>query len=515
MSSIAATEKGPDVAANDGVSPAAFSKIPFWRTFHFRLSLVFGIPLVALIVVMGLFAYHSLVQTRLENFRQRLFSVALALAQTIDVDQLKQADLDSQDDPEWLVTLRSRLQEIVDREQDIESIYIMLPTENLEKLRFLIDASGQTRVAKKGEYYDATEIPFMLKGFEDVAVEDRVYSDSFGDTQSSYAPLRNHAGAVVGLVGVDVLSVSVDAIRNRVLWFCVMLFGSAVVVVTGLSLAVSRWVRAPLGHMFAAADAVARGDLDRRIDLRREDELGALAGQFDNMTERLRQQRCLRETFGVYVSRDLAARLLQNGEPPVLGGEECVATIMFLDLCGYTHVSERLTPNETVEMLNQFLGAMIEIVEAHEGCVLDIMGDAMIAVFGAPLPLADHAARAVDCSLRLREELTRLNREWERAGLARRWHADGIAEIEMRIGLHTGRLTVGNIGSRSRMKFSVIGDTVNIAARLEQLNKELNTSILFSGELKVLLPPGSTPALIDHGYVAVRGRRQPIRVWSV
>lgn len=492
-----------------------FPRIPFWRGFHFRLLLALGLPLLAVIVAMGLFTYRTLVDTRLANFRQRLSTVALALSQTVDISRAHEVDLDSPESPDWLHTLHRRLRVIAEREDDIESIYIMLPTEEPGRLRFLLDASILTRVAPKGERYDATDIPFMLKGFEEVTVEDRVYSDEFGDTQSSYAPLRDNAGAVVGVLGVDVLAVRVEAIRDRVLHFCLWLFGSAGLVVVVVSVVIGRWVRSPLRRLFAAANAVAAGDLDVRLKLDRGDELGVVAGQFDRMAERLRRQRCLQETFGLYVSRELADRLLESDCQPVLGGEACEATILFLDLCGYTRVSEQLTPEETIDMLNHYLGAVIAIIEEHQGCVLDIMGDAIIAVFGAPLPLADHSPKALDCAICVRECLDGLNADWERAGLARRWQEHGIARIEVRLGLHTGSLIAGNIGSASRMKFSVIGDTVNVAARLEQLNKELDTSILFTEELRSRLRSDQIPGLTDHGDVAVRGRSQPIRVWSV
>ncbi len=488
--------------------------MPFWRGFHFRLLLALGLPLLAVIVVMGLFTYRTLVDSRLATFRQRLASVALALSQTVDISRADEVDLDSPDSPEWVKDLHDRLRHIAEREGDIESIYIMLPTAELGRLRFLLDASILTRVASKGEYYDATDIPYMLKGFEEVTVEDRIYSDGFGDTQSSYAPLRDETGAVVGVLGVDVLAVRIEAIRDRVLSLCLLIFGPAALVVVVLTVLIGRWVRSPLQRLFAAANAVAAGDLDVRLSLDRRDEFGVVAGQFDRMTNRLRHQRCLRDTFGLYVSRELAERLLDPARLPALGGEECEGTILFLDLCGYTRVSEQLTPKETIDMLNHYLGAVIAIIEEHKGCVLDIMGDAIIAIFGAPLPLPDHAPKALDCALRVRKCLDRLNADWERQGIARRWQDEGIARIEVRLGLHTGLLIAGNIGSASRMKFSVVGDTVNVAARLEQLNKELNTGILFTEELRSRLRPEQTVGLTDHGQVAVRGRSQPIRVWS-
>jgi len=170
---------------------------------------------------------------------------------------------------------------------------------------------------------------------------------------------------------------------------------------------------------------------------------------------------------------------------------------------------------QVVEMLNQYLGAMSEVIEEHDGCVIEFIGDAILTVFGAPNTVPDHSEKAVCCALKMRARLLKLNTEWEKTGLSRYWKNCGMDELGARIGIHTGRVVAGNLGSRTRMKYAVIGDTVNVAARLEALNKELGTDILMSMEVYDHLPEGLIPDIKDQDIHAVKGREQSVRVYSI
>ncbi len=355
----------------------------------------------------------------------------------------------------------------------------------------------------------------MLQGFDHVAIEDRVYGDDFGQTQSSYAPLRLKDGRVVGIVGIDVLAVRLEETRWKVIKFCVIVFGVASIAIFVLAAFVRKQVHQPLTRVLQAASDLADGRPHHRLQTRRRDEFGLLADQFDTMAQHLSDRQRLRETFGLYVSRALADELIKGGKLPELGGTECVATVVFCDLSNYTRISESLSAPEVITLINEYLAAMSEIVEAHQGCLLDFTGDGIIATFGTPLPLANHANQAVQCALQLRQRLTRLNGEWEANGLASRWQLLGIDRLEMRIGIHTGPLVAGNIGCASRMKYCVMGDTVNVASRLENMNKDFSTNILVSDQVKIRLPAEVSATFIDRGILKVRGRLQSIGAFSL
>jgi adenylate cyclase len=500
------------------VEPAfqdSFVKLPWTRRFDLRVSAFLAGTVSLIVIVLGMLAYQSIVSSRMELFEQRLRSIATTLSHTIPADELAALPPDAKGDDPVLTAVRTRLEKIAVAEHGIESIYILKPTEIPGQLRFVIDASKISRVAKTGELYDAAELPFMLQGFSRVTVEDRVYADEFGQTQSAYAPLRTSSGDVFAIVGVDVLALRLATARWEVLRLCLIVLGLSLLAVLVISLFIRRQIHRPLSRVLDAASAIAAGKLDTRLRVDSRDEFGLLAERFDTMAGHLRERERLRETFGLYVSRELASALLKDGKAPALGGVECVATVIFCDLSHYTRISEAFSPREIIGMINEYLTAMSSIIERHRGCLLDFTGDGLIAVFGVPLPDDDHAHNAVQCALRMRQRLTQLNGEWEARGIAVRWQAVGIERIEARMGIHTGPLVAGNIGSPSRMKYSVMGDTVNIASRLEEMNKDFNSSILLSDQVRVRLPAEMTSGLSDYGVVNVRGRIQAVGAYSV
>lgn len=218
-----------------------------------------------------------------------------------------------------------------------------------------------------------------------------------------------------------------------------------------------------------------------------------------------RKRRQLRRLFERYVSPEVLREITSKPDEVRLGGEEVEATIMFCDLQGFTSLSEGLRPSQVVELLNRYLSKAVEVIKGHGGTVDKFIGDGVMAFFGAPVKHPDHARRAVEAALDLQEALEgEVNPELERMGLPR---------IRARVGIHTGTVVVGNIGSPDRMEYTAIGDTVNVASRLEGLNKEFGTSIIV-GETTFQQLDGAYRARVL-GEVKVRGRRKPLKVFSI
>ncbi len=227
----------------------------------------------------------------------------------------------------------------------------------------------------------------------------------------------------------------------------------------------------------------------------------------------VRDREHIRRTFGRYVNEEVVRAILASGGLE-LGGEEREVTILFSDLRGYSTILENLPPTEAVSLVNEYLGEMAAIVELHQGTVLEFIGDAVLAVFSAPLPLDDHAGRAVRCALAMRERLAELNVAWEASGKDAAWKSLGMDALGARIGIHTGVVVAGNLGGMTRMKYGVIGDTVNVAARLEGLNKKLGTTILVSGDAWVRLDEATARGR-STGLHQVKGRSRTVEVWAV
>jgi class 3 adenylate cyclase len=203
---------------------------------------------------------------------------------------------------------------------------------------------------------------------------------------------------------------------------------------------------------------VAAGDLSRPLPVTSRDEVGRLTQAFNAMLDGLRQRDFIRSAFGRYVSPEVAQAILESPEGLRFGGAKRVVTVLMSDLRGYTRFAEQGDPEEVMEILNGYLARMAEVVIAHGGTINEFIGDAIFAVYGAPVAHLDHAERAAATALAMQAALIDINAEHARRGLP---------AFEMGIGLHTGEAVVGNIGSEQRAKYAVVGSAVNVASRVE------------------------------------------------
>jgi adenylate cyclase len=280
--------------------------------------------------------------------------------------------------------------------------------------------------------------------------------------------------------------------------------GSSLALAALLAVGIARSISQPVRTLAEFTEHVARGDYARRIVLDRADELGRLATAFNRMSEGLAERDRIRDLLDKNVSPEVAAQLLRDGA--TLGGEEREVTVLFADLCSFTSLSERLPPRELVALLNRFLDRMSAAIE-HEGGVIDkYIGDAIMALFGAPVAQSGAADRALRAALAMQAALAELNHE-----LA----AEGRPALACGIGINTARVVAGNMGSRRRLNYSVVGDGVNVAARLEALtrNPEYRATILVSeATLRAAQGRYATRTL---GPIVVKGRAEPVQAHAV
>lgn len=495
------------------INPA--QEIRAFHRFHYRLTLLYGGAVMATLLVLVYFFYSLWSQSEIESLQRRLGSLSTSLAQTIDADEIARIPVSASEPTPLHQQLAKQFTALADRDPDIESIYILRPSAVPTQLHFFVDYAKSGEQASPGEAYSAEDTPILLKGFLRPAIEDQPYADEFGVTLSAYAPLLTRDGKSIGLVGVDVKSELLEKMQSRVFYICAGILLLALCVIAMVSFVVARSIREPLGRLILATGAVAQGNLDVRLHLNRRDEFGLLGKHFDRMAEELKERQLIRDLFGRYLSEDVARSLLARNANIELGGHEVVVTVLFCDLKNYTTISEQLSPLQMVSMINQYLGVMNIVIDRHDGCVIEFLGDGILAVFGAPHAVPEHAERGVRCALEMRAALDQLNEQWVEEGIAERWIDLGIPRIECRIGLHTGPVVAGNLGSHTRMKYAVIGDTVNVAARLENLNKEFGTSILLSEEVKSRLPNDLREQARRVGVTIVKGRQQTLVSYSL
>uniref|UniRef100_A0A7C3V1E1 Adenylate/guanylate cyclase domain-containing protein n=1 Tax=Desulfobacca acetoxidans TaxID=60893 RepID=A0A7C3V1E1_9BACT len=226
------------------------------------------------------------------------------------------------------------------------------------------------------------------------------------------------------------------------------------------------------------------------------------------LTGEERERARLRQMFGRYVSDEVVDKLLADGAKPDLGGEAYRVTVLFSDIRNFTTISESLTPGEVVEMLNRYFTRACEPILAVGGTVDKFVGDAIMAVFGAPATHPDHARRAIAAAL----DLVAAAREFQ-GWLGQRFPGLALPQFKIGVGLHTGEAVVGNIGSPKRLEYTAIGDTVNTASRLEGLSKELGWTIVASRATLIAAHPGVVVG--DSRTVLVKGRREPVEVCEI
>jgi class 3 adenylate cyclase len=257
----------------------------------------------------------------------------------------------------------------------------------------------------------------------------------------------------------------------------------------------------PIRNLSQAMGRVAAGDLSQRVPVTSNDEVGELTGQFNNMVGGLRERERFRETFGRYVDESVAATILQHEGEGVLAGETREATVLFTDIAGFTTIAEYMSPDALVEALNEYLETVLEPIRAHGGVVNTFIGDGLFASFNMPLACENHAGAAVGAAIDI-----------QRAVGSRTFGDMGVALVT-RIGISTGHVIGGSVGAGKRLTFTLLGDTVNLAARLEQLNKDYGTRILVSRSTREAC--GGQFVFADLGSVAVRGRSDAANVFSV
>jgi len=286
------------------------------------------------------------------------------------------------------------------------------------------------------------------------------------------------------------------ALRRRM----ALIGAGALLVALAVGVAIAHGVTAPIATLVAGMREVLRGNLEHRVAVTRRDEIGFLATSFNEMTGGLAERARIRAMIDKVVSPEVAHELLARGL--ALGGELREVTVLFADLRDSTALGERLTPTALLELLNAFLSRMAHAIEHEHGIVDKYVGDEIMAVFGAPLDLPDHAERAVAAAIGMIDALAALNAERVPA-----------APLRMGIGIASGTVIAGNVGSSERMNYTVLGDVVNLAARLQALTKEHDVGLLMNEATQA----GAQTRFATRGLgtVTVRGRVATTTLYTV
>ena len=279
---------------------------------------------------------------------------------------------------------------------------------------------------------------------------------------------------------------------------------SSVMVVLGIAgaFALGSVLSRPISRLMEGTRAIADGNFAVTLHVPSRDEIGALTRSFNEMAASLREKDAIKRAFTRYVAREVVSEILKDPDKIVLSGERREVTVLFCDVRGFTSISERLAPEEVVALLNAFYTLMIDATFKHDGTLDKFLGDGVMAVFGAPMFHRDHTLRALRAAVAMQAGIRELS--------ARR-QADGKPALAIGIGVNTGTAVAGNVGTEARMEYTVIGDSVNLAARLESYARP--------GQVLVAAPTyDSVRRDVDArplGLMRLRGKEDPVEVYEV
>jgi adenylate cyclase len=308
------------------------------------------------------------------------------------------------------------------------------------------------------------------------------------------------------MIGAVVAQSRVDWVEGK-LWPLKMAGIGAVGLSLILAIPVAFWLsnRAsrPLTELKRVLDSIAKGDLKARANVESKDEIGEVALSVNTMADGLAERDRVKSAFARYVSQQVMDSVLTSDTGTLLRGDRRRISVLFSDIRGFSKISEKLAPEKVVQLLNDYFELMVEVVFRNHGTLDKFMGDGLMAIFGAPENDPYQEENALKAAIEMQQELAKLQIRWE---------AEGI-RICIGVGIHSGPAIVGTIGSSRRMEYTAIGDTVNVASRLQTATKELGANILIS-EHTYYGAKGAF-AFRNMGTIMIRGREEPLTVYAL
>jgi adenylate cyclase len=322
--------------------------------------------------------------------------------------------------------------------------------------------------------------------------------------ETAFAPVRDAAGRIVAEMGVTLLPAPASVLHEvgpAMLVPAVVTVSLAIV----LALFLARGVTRPLYALREAIEAIGKGDFTVRATATNTTvEFAAMTAAVNTMAAGLRERETIKRAFSGYISRQVMDLIVAKGEMPELKGERRRITVLFSDIRGFTTMSEGMRPEEVVELLTEFFDRMVEVTLRNQGTIDKFLGDGMMVIFGAPADDPYQEEHAVMAAVEMQRELARLSTSWQ---------AEGRHAIRMGIGINSGSAVVGNIGSHEHMEYTAIGDTVNLAARLETATKDCDADIIVSEHTYDAVRPLFKWRQIE--AMQVKGRADAVRSYAV
>ncbi|SRR5579875_1006484 len=459
--------------------------------------------------LLGLAEYRRCKGLLEKEFHRKARSIASTAAALLDPELVRaSSDRLGGETPAYR-ELRRQLQRIRDfnRRKDvwIADIFTLIRApQDSHYVEYGVDAEESfPYIHRLGDLYVQRGQPVAI-GIEGInRLADNLQSFQAG-FNAAFAPVRDSRGDLIAVIGVR-LSPAPYSVLNEVARATLGPFAGTVMLAVIVASILGRSVARPLETLRRQIDQVGAGNFNSiEVPAGMTGEFKQMAVAIAAMAKGLRERDTIKRAFSGYISRQVLETIMQKGELPELKGERRRITVLFADIRGFTTLAETMTPEDVVEMLSEFFDRMVEVLMRHQGTIDKFLGDGLMVIFGAPMDDPYQEQHAVLAALEMQKQLSNLCAQWQ---------TSGRQPIKMGIGINSGAAVVGNIGSHDRMEYTAIGDTVNLAARLESATKELDLDIVVSEHTYSAVRPlfKWKPA----GTIAVRGRSEPVRAYSV
>lgn len=467
---------------------------PVRRHFSLRLTLVAALCGITITVgaVLALGTSTMVGEFMREELRSRLADVVSVMASQVDVERHRQVTTQADESGPHYETLQAKLRQMAKSSPDISSAYTMRLDANGQPV-FVVDTlAGESFSHVGAPYRNATsEMKAALQARPGVTVpfvEHEPATDPWGTWLSAYMPLYTADGRQDGILGIDVSAASVLAHEREyqvVVW--TVSTGLVLLLLPG-SLWMARRIRQPLATLAQEMDKVRKFELDSQVQVTsRITEIQNMALQLEKMKRGL-------SAFRRYVPNDLVRELIDLGVDAEIGGRREELTLFFSDIANFTRMSENMPPDRLVRFVSEYLTTMNGGLLRHRATVDKYIGDGVMAFWGAPRPMADHALQACLAALDCQRDLDELTRRW--------LHEGQEFDCTTRIGIHTGEVVVGNFGTSERMNYTAFGANVNSASRLEGINKYYGTRILITDATLAQVPGAFLTRLVDRAVLS-------------
>lgn len=427
--------------------------------------------LLFLIVIVSVFSvtlvtYFQARQLARNEIRSRLLAAAGTVALALDAEKHSRIALDRKKSTPEFWDLQVKLRKLQKSIPDARYVYTLRMNKK-NQMVFVGDSDESQFKSELGEIY-RNETPVMRAAFASPSralAEAEFSSDRWGTWLSGYAPIVRKNGSVEAIVGIDIAAHEVLELERRYLGVGVTSAGLISVLLLPILILATHTITKPLRRVTLALKRIQDFDLNSEISIK------SRLREVRDLTNALEATRAGLKSFKKYIPSDLATELVSTRVEAKTGAKKREISLLFTDFEGFTSFSESVPPDALVQLLNKYFEAMSRAIEEHQGTIDKFIGDSVMAFWNAPSDVPNHPEQACLAAVKIVERIKAINAQRNR---------EGLVGLNVRVGVHTGIAMVGNIGHEGRLNYTALGDAVNMASRIESLNKKYGTNILIS-----------------------------------